>query len=120
MPNWTSSSASDWPNQLANLAAAGPAPESSTGPGGINARMRTSGVSVPASRTKSRSARAATNAVPSSVAEDRCTVVTDPLPEGGCAPDLGVVEEFVFGELACVEAVRADEQATTGLGELGR
>jgi len=43
LPERTSSSSSASPNQAENLAAAASAPETSTVPGGISARMRTSG-----------------------------------------------------------------------------
>src|SRR5204863_4083539 len=111
-------SCSSWPNHRANLAAVGCAPESSTGPGGISARMRTSGASVPASRSKSRSASAATNVAPGSVAEDRCLVIADPLPEGCRAAELRIRHEPALVQLAGAETDGADEKLPAAIGVL--
>src|SRR5262249_49515220 len=93
-----------------NFAAAASAPEISTRPGGIRARMRTSGVSVPASRGKSRSASAAISRVPGSIAEDGCVFIADPFPEGCRSCEACVVHQETFVEFAGVEADRADEE----------
>src|SRR5262245_4589218 len=45
-----------------------------------------------------------------SVAEDRCIVVADPLPQRRRAGEAGIGNEFGLVELARVEADRADEQ----------
>src|SRR5919197_3635685 len=113
-----SSSSSASPNQDENFAAAASAPEISRGPGGMSARMRTSGVSVSASRGKSRWASAATSPSPGSVAEDRCVVIADPLPEGSCAADPSVCDQLALVQLAGVEADRTDEELSAALGEL--
>src|ERR1051325_8699793 len=98
------------PNHDSNFAAAASAPEISTSPGGVRARMGTSGASVPASREKSRAASAAMNPVPGSVAEDGCMLTADPFPER-CRPcDARVGHQAALVELAGVEADRADEQ----------
>src|SRR5207253_9672750 len=118
LPERTSSNSSASPNQDENFAAAFSAPESSIGPGGISARMRTSAVSVSASRAKSRWASAVTSASPGLVAEDRCVFIADPLPEGGCAADSSVRGQLVLVQLAGVEADGADEKLSASVGEL--
>src|SRR5512133_1029105 len=113
-----SSNSSASANHEANFAAAASAPETSIGPGGIRARMRTSGVSVLASRGKSRWASAVMSPLPRSEAEDRCVLIADPLPEGGCAAHAGVLDQLVFVQLAGVEADGADEKLSASVGEL--
>src|SRR5919109_3784147 len=76
----------------------------------MSARMRTSLVSRPASRGKSRSASAVTSRSPGSVAEDGCVLIADPFPEGCRAADPGVRGQLVLVQLACVEADRADKE----------
>src|SRR5438105_1409241 len=77
--------------------------------------MRTCGVSVPASRVKSRSASAAMNPVPGSVAEDGCVLITDPLPKRCCPCETRVYHQAALVELAGVEADRADEEFPTAV-----
>src|SRR5437667_10716325 len=112
------SNSSASPHHAANFAPAASTPETSTGPGGINARMRTSAVSVSASRAKSRWASAVTSASPRSVAEDGRVLIADPLPEGGCAADLSVRGQLVLVQLAGVEADGADEKLSASVDEL--
>src|SRR5580765_7386394 len=99
-----SSNASALPNQDENFAAADSAPDTSTRPGGIRARMRTSGVSVSASREKSRSASAAMSAAPGSVAEDGGVLIADPFPEGRRSCETRVRHEASLVQFARVEA----------------
>src|SRR6266496_770009 len=113
-----SSSSSASANHDENFAAAASAPETSTGPGGISARMRTLGVRVSASRGKSRWTSAVMSPLPRSEAEDRCVLIADPLPEGGCAAYPSVRDQLVLVQLAGVEADRTDEQLSASVVEL--
>ena len=94
------------------------AAQSSTGPDGVSARMRTSGASVSASRPKSRSVTAATNLAPRSVAEGRRADITDSLPEGCRAAELPVRDELTLVQLAGAEADGKGEQASAVVGGL--
>src|SRR5579884_903080 len=105
-----SSNSSASPNHAENFAAAASAPEISTRPGGISARICTSGVSVPASRGKSRSASAAISRVPGLVAEDGCVFIADPFPERCRACEARVAQQAALVELPGVEADRAHEE----------
>src|SRR5512132_1184395 len=113
-----SSSSSASANHDENFAATASAPETSTGPGGISARMRTPGVSVLASRGKSRWASAVMSPLPSSEAEDRCVLIADPLPEGGCAAHASIHDQLGLVQLAGVEADGTDEQLSASVSEL--
>src|SRR5690348_3962006 len=113
-----SSNSSASPNQDENFAAAASAPKISTRPGGISARMRTSGVSVPASRGKSRSASAAIRHAPGSVAEHACVLIADPFPEGRRPCQTRVAHQAALVDLAGVEANRADEEFPASVCEL--
>src|SRR4029453_14231881 len=118
LPERMSSNSSVSANHDENFAATASGPRTSTGPGGISARMPGSGVRGLARCGKSPWASAVMSPVPRSEAEDRCVLIADPLPEWGCAADAGVRDQLVFVQLAGVEADGADEKLAASVGEL--